>query len=72
MINNPKKGYDCASTLKDILERKQIIDKRITRPQRLWSSTTVIWPHGSVKLRAKRSSSRNRLKKRASERSSGI
>ena len=26
MINNPKKGYDCASTLKDILERKQIID----------------------------------------------
>jgi hypothetical protein len=26
MINNSKKGYDCASTLKDILERKQIID----------------------------------------------
>ena len=26
MINNLKKGYDCASTLKDILERKQIID----------------------------------------------
>ena len=26
MINNPKKGYDCASALKDILERKQIID----------------------------------------------
>ena len=26
MINNLKKGYDCASILKDILERKQIID----------------------------------------------
>ena len=26
MINNLEKGYDCASTLKDILERKQIID----------------------------------------------
>ena len=45
---------------------------RITRPQSLWNSTTVILPHGSSKSTESSSPSRRRLKKRASERSSGI
>ena len=45
---------------------------RMTTPPPLWSSTTVTWPHGSGKSTEGSSPSRNRLKRRASERSSGI
>lgn len=45
---------------------------RMTTPPPLWSSTTVTRPHGSGKSTEGSSPSRNRLKRRASERSSGI
>ncbi len=45
---------------------------RMTMPRSLWSSTTVIWPHGSGRSTESSSPSRDRLKKRAFERSSGI
>ena len=44
----------------------------MTPPRPLWSSTTVISPHGSSKSTESSSPSRRRLKKRASERSSKI
>lgn len=44
----------------------------ITETYVLGRNPTATWPHGSGRSRARNSPSRNRLKKRASERNSGI
>ena len=68
-IHDPERRLSSKRTVTPTYRRSR---GRMTTPPPLWSSTTVTWPHGSGKSMEGSSPSRNRLKRRASERSSGI